>query len=66
MGVASSGGEQPPTVHDIDLIDLAVNQRAVLLGDNQSRVGKLWRFRASDLYRSGTRIEPLDDDDQAQ
>ncbi len=30
------------------------------------RVGKLWRFRASDLYRSGTRIETLDDDDQAQ
>ena len=30
------------------------------------RVGKLWRFRASDLYRSGKRIEPLDDDDQAQ
>ena len=30
------------------------------------RVGKLWRFRASDLYRSCTRIKPLDDDDQAQ
>ena len=30
------------------------------------RVGKLWRFRASDLYRSGRRIEPLDDEDQAQ
>ena len=30
------------------------------------RVGKLWRFRASDLFQSGQRINPLDDDDQAQ
>jgi hypothetical protein len=30
------------------------------------RVGKLWRFRASDLFQSGERINPLDDDLKAQ
>lgn len=34
------------------------------------RVGKLWRFRASDLFRSGenheTDSDRLDDDDKAQ
>jgi Helix-turn-helix domain len=30
------------------------------------RVGKLWRFRASDLFQSGERINPLDDGDKAQ
>ncbi len=30
------------------------------------RVGKLWRFRASDLFRSGERFKPLDDDHKAQ
>lgn len=30
------------------------------------RVGKLWRFRASDLFRCGERINPLDDDHKAQ
>jgi hypothetical protein len=29
------------------------------------RVGKLWRFRASDLFQCGERINPLDAD-QAQ
>lgn len=30
------------------------------------RVGKLWRFRASDLFQCGERINPLDDDLKAQ
>ena len=30
------------------------------------RVGKLWRFRASDLFQCGERINPLDDDHKAQ
>jgi hypothetical protein len=30
------------------------------------RVGKLWRFRASDLFHSGERINPLDDHLKAQ
>ncbi len=30
------------------------------------RAGKLWRFRASDLFRSGERYVPLDDDHKAQ
>jgi len=30
------------------------------------RVGKLWRFRASDLFQPGERINPLDDDLKAQ
>jgi len=30
------------------------------------RVGKLWRFRASDLFQSGERINPLDDHLKAQ
>jgi len=30
------------------------------------RVGKLWRFRASDLFRCDERINPLDADHKAQ
>jgi hypothetical protein len=30
------------------------------------RVGKLWRFRDSDLFQSGERIDRLDDDHKAQ
>jgi hypothetical protein len=30
------------------------------------RVGKLWRFRASDLFQCGQRINPLDADHKAQ
>ncbi len=30
------------------------------------RVGKLWRFRASDLFQCGERINPLDDHLKAQ
>ncbi len=30
------------------------------------RVGKLWRFRASELFQCGERINPLDDHLKAQ
>lgn len=30
------------------------------------RVGKLWRFRASDLFQAGERLEPLDEEHKAQ